>query len=337
MKKAKIQYQEIFHHDFPLIIAELTDYGESLKNFPWSKEEFKFDPYCVYERKDNQLYYFYDSKGIAWKTEQGGKFDKEIMKKKSLDGYNEIKDILLNEKALDKKEFEIFLNKVKKLWTWWECMWFIIEYYDQHKLPLDDLMAVRKETEYMAPGIQGTIRHSIERILPDKKEYKDVLLINEVLNNKVPSENILKERLKGCAYTNSKLYNSIQEVEKEYNIEIEKEKINKDIKELKGQIAYKGKVSGTVNIIKQKSDMKKFKQGQVLVASTTTPDFLPAMKKASAFISEHGGMICHASITSRELKTPCIVGVKNATKILKNGDKVEVDANKGIIRISNKV
>ncbi len=57
------------------------------------------------------------------------------------------------------------------------------------------------------------------------------------------------------------------------------------------------------------------------------------MKKAAAIISEHGGAICHAAITSRELKTPCIVGVKGATKILKDGDLVEVDADNGVVRI----
>jgi pyruvate,water dikinase len=57
------------------------------------------------------------------------------------------------------------------------------------------------------------------------------------------------------------------------------------------------------------------------------------MKKAGAIISEHGGAICHASITSRELKIPCVVGVKGATQVLREGDLVEVDADKGEVRI----
>ncbi len=62
----------------------------------------------------------------------------------------------------------------------------------------------------------------------------------------------------------------------------------------------------------------------------TDPDFLPAMKKASAIITDEGGITCHAAIVSRELKIPCIIGTRIATKVLKDGDLVEVDANKGI-------
>jgi phosphoenolpyruvate synthase/pyruvate phosphate dikinase len=65
----------------------------------------------------------------------------------------------------------------------------------------------------------------------------------------------------------------------------------------------------------------------------TTPDFLSAMKKASAIITDEGGIICHASIIAREMKKPCIIGTKIATKILKDGDLVEVDANKGLVKI----
>ena len=62
-------------------------------------------------------------------------------------------------------------------------------------------------------------------------------------------------------------------------------------------------------------------------------DFLPEMKKAIAFITDEGGITCHASIVARELRKPCIIGTRVATQILKNGDLVEVDVNEGIVRI----
>ena len=65
----------------------------------------------------------------------------------------------------------------------------------------------------------------------------------------------------------------------------------------------------------------------------TTPDFVPAMKKASAFITDEGGITCHAVIIAREMKKPCIIGTKIATQILKDGDLVEVDADNGVVRI----
>ena len=73
--------------------------------------------------------------------------------------------------------------------------------------------------------------------------------------------------------------------------------------------------------------------GEILVSPMTTPDFIPAMRKAGAIITDEGGITCHAAIVSRELKKPCIIGTRIATKILKNGDYVKVNATNGIIRI----
>ena len=64
----------------------------------------------------------------------------------------------------------------------------------------------------------------------------------------------------------------------------------------------------------------------------TRPEFLPLMKKAKAIITDEGGITCHAAIVSRELGIPCIIGTKIATKVLKDNDLVEVDAEKGIVR-----
>lgn len=69
----------------------------------------------------------------------------------------------------------------------------------------------------------------------------------------------------------------------------------------------------------------------------TTPDFVPAMKKAAAVITDEGGITCHAAIMSRELGIPCVIGTKIATKVLRDGDLVEVDAEKGVVRILKKL
>ena len=103
-----------------------------------------------------------------------------------------------------------------------------------------------------------------------------------------------------------------------------------------GAIAYSGKIKGRVRILKTSSNVKDFKNGDILVTGMTTPDFVPLMKKASAIVTDEGGITCHAAIVSRELKIPCIIGTKNATQVLKDGMKVEVDANKGIVKILKK-
>lgn len=68
----------------------------------------------------------------------------------------------------------------------------------------------------------------------------------------------------------------------------------------------------------------------------TTPDYIQLIKKSSAIITDEGGLLCHAAIVAREFKKPCVIGTKIATKILKDGDLVEVDANKGIVKILKK-
>lgn len=108
---------------------------------------------------------------------------------------------------------------------------------------------------------------------------------------------------------------------------------NQEIKELKGAVAYRGNVKGKVQVLRNSKDIELFKQGNILVANQTTPEFVPAMKKAVAIVTDQGGITCHAAIVSRELKVPCVIGTKIATKILKDGDFIEVDADKGIVRI----
>lgn len=107
---------------------------------------------------------------------------------------------------------------------------------------------------------------------------------------------------------------------------------DKNIKEIKGQVAYPGKVKGIVKYVNTPEMMKKMNDGDILIAYATQPNLLPAMRKAAAFVTDFGGITCHAAIVAREWKIPCIIGTKNATKILKDGDLVEVDAEKGVVR-----
>jgi len=109
--------------------------------------------------------------------------------------------------------------------------------------------------------------------------------------------------------------------------------IDKDIKEIKGQSVCPGLVEGKVRIALTPKESYKLKKGDVLVCSMTSPDYVPAMKKAAATVTDEGGLLSHAAIVSRELGKPCVVGTRIATKVLKDGDLVEVDANKGIVRI----
>lgn len=117
---------------------------------------------------------------------------------------------------------------------------------------------------------------------------------------------------------------------------------NKKFKIIKGTVANKGTYSGTVKIIrtffsdKMIEEIKKVKQGDVLVAETTGPEMMIACNMAGAIVTDEGGITSHAAIISRELDIPCVIGTKIATKVLKDGDIVEVDADNGIVKIIKK-
>jgi phosphohistidine swiveling domain-containing protein len=116
------------------------------------------------------------------------------------------------------------------------------------------------------------------------------------------------------------------------HLEITQEQAD-DVIELKGQIAQPGKAQGRVKLVFGSQHNFKVKRGDILVSVSTSPQLLPAMKLSAAFITDMGGITSHAAIVSRELKTPCIVGTKIATRVLHDGDLVEVDANQGVIKI----
>lgn len=99
-----------------------------------------------------------------------------------------------------------------------------------------------------------------------------------------------------------------------------------------GTCACSGKAEGVVRIVNEPADMPKMQQGDIMISHTTYPSLVPAMKKAAAIVTEDGGVTCHAAIVSRELGTPCLTGVRIATKVFKDGDRVEVDAEKGIVK-----
>lgn len=106
---------------------------------------------------------------------------------------------------------------------------------------------------------------------------------------------------------------------------------SKKVSEFKGITASKGVVKGKVNVVLNPEATKKFEKGEILVTTMTSPKFIIFLKKAAAIVTDGGGTLCHAAIVAREMKIPCVVGTKIATKVLKDGDWVKVNANKGII------
>lgn len=100
---------------------------------------------------------------------------------------------------------------------------------------------------------------------------------------------------------------------------------------LRGAAASLGVATGPVKVIHHHEEIDKVKEGEVLVTEMTTPDFVPAMKRAAGIVTDTGGRTCHAAIVSRELGIPCVVGTSTATSKLKTGQIVTVDGSKGLV------
>lgn len=106
------------------------------------------------------------------------------------------------------------------------------------------------------------------------------------------------------------------------------------LKELKGLVANHGKTRGYAKIILNKKDFDKVEFGDILVTKMTNPDFIVVLEKCGGIVTDIGGITCHAAIIARELNKPCVTGTKYATKLIKDGDLVELDANQGIVKLS---
>ncbi len=105
------------------------------------------------------------------------------------------------------------------------------------------------------------------------------------------------------------------------------------VNELHGECASPGKVRGLCKIVNSVADMAKMEKGDILISLATSPELVPAIKQAAAIVTNAGGITCHAAIISRELAIPCVIGTKNATKVLRDGDLVDVDAGHGKVSI----
>ena len=179
-----------------------------------------------------------------------------------------------------------------------------------------------------------------EMVVPDAGKYFRKLKIDKFLYDEIGkgykffSE---KQRKKGLGILFIKGKRTILNWKDSKKLEDFIEKRNKEslkkIKEIKGIVAQKGKFKGRVYLVKDFKNLKNVKKGMVLVAPQTRPQFNKFIKQAGAIITDEGGLLCHASMLARELKIPCIVGTKIATKVLKTGHKVEIDSKKRLIRI----
>ncbi len=219
---------------------------------------------------------------------------------------------------------------------------WIYNHSDELNIDNKEMLSLCEElrAESLYPLMQKKIlKPIIIKALADKglsnpEAASSVITYKEFLNDDFSK---VDERIKQVKEGKLFVFQRLDGIETVNYIDDTKEILNKlsdsDSDEIKGQTACKGKVKGTVRLALTNDTRIEFNDGDVLVAFSTSPVLMPLIKKCSAIITDEGGIGCHAAIISRELGIPCIIGTKNATTALKDGDFVEVDADKGVVRI----
>ncbi|MEK0369418.1 MAG: PEP-utilizing enzyme [Nitrosopumilus sp.] len=335
-KEKKYKYEKDYVRDLPLILVEGFPTGIFNVYKKITNEELKSAGMIIYSKNyvieewmNNEIIEELIGK-IYEENSRGSEFFEKYIDnyKKHLDKYSNIEFL---DNINDFKEYIKSLHKALE--------GFIVFYFTagNDKTPKKILIKAKeiRDKDTIGDSSGKIIKKSFVKIFPHTKDYEAVIS-KEDLDN-IPDKKTLKERGTGFIFLPNVFVgiSSLEEFQLNHpEYELVSTNFNeKNISELKGKSVFKGKAKGNVRILIRKKDIDNLKEGEILVSPMTTPDFVPAMKKAAAIITDEGGITCHAAIVSRELKKPCIVGTKIATQVLKDGDLVEVDAEKGIVRI----
>ncbi len=226
----------------------------------------------------------------------------------NLDDFGKSIAKIISKSASLKDDFKFFINKI-------------------HYLSTDLFNEISKRSGKPLSFIKDLSPEEMYDLIKGKKiglkdRKKDYVIIG--YDNKI----ITLSKEKADSFRNKFLKSNFEKEFLEYS--------NSEKKEFKGRSASPGFGKGKARIILNSREFNKFEKGDILISLNTTPDYVPIMKKAAAIVTEEGGLTAHVSVVSRELGIPCIVGIRNITKILKDNDLVEVDADKGIVKIIKK-
>ena len=343
MRKPKPLYEKFFSRDFSLPIFEIWGKVEGSKNKFWTTEAQPFLPYIVFRNIGKTVESYYDPRGVKWIQDtliSRSRKDDDFLKDLEKSASKKIKNLALvyeRQRLLSKVELVSFLKDVEAYWPWFEALWWACGSHSQIGTHSASLLKLREQTQDFVPKSDALVRASLAHIFPRLERLSHTLTFKEVVSQKPPSRETLLKRSANYFLVGGALKVDVttSDIELEQGIAFEQIDVETGLREFKGQVAYKGKVQGVVRVVLSARQIDKVEEGNILVSTMTLPDFLPAIKNAAAIITDEGGIMCHAAITARELEKPCVIGTKIATKLLKDGDIVLVNADTGTVFIKN--
>ncbi len=338
---SKPLYEKKFSREFMLSVGQIWYQAEAVEPCHWVEQRQPNKPHIIFVGEQGRIHTYMDQSGIDWLKSELKKVVQErpeVIEKSGQafkDAWAELEPIYESGKNLSREELAQFFETLLKGWTWFNSVWWMMEMlHDTDHPDYSKIEQVRHETDELAPNSDKVIERSVKALYPEVAKYAHVLLIDEILSGDIPPVEELEERWQGFIYTDEKLFvgQSFKTIEEAYEIKMDRGEVDQSISEVSGQVAFQGKVSGKVRRIMSVEQVDELEEGEILLAPMTLPEYVPAMKKAAAFVTDEGGVMCHAAIMAREFKKPCIIGTKIATKVFQDGDMVEVDAEKGIVK-----
>lgn len=337
------QYKKLFSRDFCLSSVEAWVRGESANSKGWTQEKQPFHPYIITERSDDTVHFYYDLEGVEWVQRLLIKLAYEDInfisniEKTVLEKLVFIRPIYEKEQSISLPELKRFLKALEDGYPWFEAMWWFFQMDDESKvvgLDLNNLAEVRNLTDKLCNSSDTVIRKSLFKIYPELNNLSSVLRTEEIINGNIPKKEELKRRETGYFFGDNKLLTELGKgkVEKLFKVHFNREP-QKKVRSLNGLPAYRGIVRGFVRRIMGHKQINDMKEDEILISPMTIPDFIPAIHKAAAIVTDEGGMLCHAAIVAREFQKPTIVGTGIASKRLQDGDIVEVNATEGRVTL----
>jgi len=226
--------------------------------------------------------------------------------------------------------------------AWWGPMDIIYYLPDIEAVSIEvknEALGIREKTQHLSDEGGQVIDDFIARFFPEYGELAYFMLPQELfllgqgrLDAKMHEE--IELRAQGWALINDDLM-----LIGDLDIELKGRgwRIGKEVdakaREVRGQTACPGLVRGKVRLVLEEDQLDEVQEGEILVTEMTSPYFVPAMKRAAAIVTDEGGVTSHAAIASREMGKPCVIGTRVGTQVFRNGDEVEVNADRGVVRV----
>jgi phosphohistidine swiveling domain-containing protein len=365
-KHEKLFFEPAAYRDWTVIYCQLGCYmwtKEFRKQFRWGISDICYvwngyhtTTYRIPEEYLDGMFYF-----VKKQLKKDPKFIRNVCKKtikKSAD-FEKYFNKYKSQKLEDFSEIKLknlFNGLTKRILSLAPSV-FIIIYFPQglEKFPEEietfrdarkDAIDTRDKIDKILGPLGNQLFENIGRALLKKvkisEDFARFITIDEakdILRGKIITDNLKKELKKRSNYflvgEGKVWYLPIKQYLLQRGWGLSGQKNLSRIKNIKGMSILKQAsiIRGVVKIVKGRKELSKIKKGDIIISPMTTPEYAPIFKKVKAIITDEGGVTCHAAVISREFEIPAVVGTKIATKVLKDGDLVEIDANDGIVKI----